>query len=351
MKPPTNIEDHSNLTAELQKLINEEAKKTVKSALITKGLLTEKPAKENKVSLLEEREKNKSLIGKVAPQMTQGIKSGLKRLQEAFVLIPKAFGLRTERLSDRTKQAHEQLYKEYVEAFNKLSVGLAAANTEEAKSTTSAYRSLKTDETYNLNAVKLHELYFTNISDMASEIGVDSIPYMHLARDFGTFEKWQFDFIACAMSARNGWAVCVYEPYRNVYMNVVVDGHTVDVPVGAIPVIVMDMWEHAYYKDYANDKKAYLVSMMRELNWNVIEARMTVAERANLDNLYQIMPIVNGVPEAMLSAAEENRPPIDNVVPAPGSITQGPTLGGPGPLAPTTPPAPATQAPGVITRR
>lgn len=325
--------DELDLPKELTKLLDREIKKTVTNTLVSNGLISE-----------SSEQKNKRPLPAQAPAAKPVVKQIIKKLQEAFVLIPRSFLLKTERLSNRTKEAHEQLYKEYIEAFNKLSIGLDAANTEEAKSTTSAYRSLKTDETYNLNAAKLHELYFSNISDMASEIGVDSIPYMRLARDFGTFEKWQFDFMACALSSRNGWAMTVYEPYRNRYMNVIVDGHAVDVPVGAVPVIVMDMWEHAYFRDYATDKKAYLVAMMRELNWNVVEARMTVAERANLGNLFQIVPIVNGVPEAMLNAADNaTRPPIDNVTPAPGTITQQPPVGGPGPLAPTAPPSPATQ--------
>jgi len=333
--------DTATLPKELEQLLHSEVKKTIKEALSSRGLVEERP-----VAFA------KSLIEKAVPLTKQALTAAGRKLQEAFVVIPRSFLLKTERLSDRTKESHELLYKEYAEAFNKLSVALEAANTEEAKSSSSAFRSLKEDETTNLNAIKLHELYFTNISDVASEISVDSTPYMRLSRDFGSFERWQFSFMACALSSRNGWAMTVYEPYRNVYMNVMVDGHSTNVPVGAIPVIVMDMWEHAYFKDYAADKKGYLTSMMRELNWSVIEARMTVAERSSLPALYQIMPVVNGVPEAMLSAtAEGARPPIDNVVPAPGSITQQAPLGGPGPVAATAPPAPATQAPGVLSRR
>ena len=147
------------------------------------------------------------------------------------------------------------------------------------------------DETYNFNAVKLHELYFSNISDVDSEIRVDSIPYMKLSRDWGTFEAWQEDFMAACMASRNGWALTVYEPYRSVFMNITVDSHDKDIPLGCVPVIVMDMWEHAYFKDYGIDKKAYLFAMMKELNWDVIEARMSICERSNLDILYKIEPL------------------------------------------------------------
>jgi len=318
------------LSNEMKNMLDVEVKRAVQDTLGAKGLIT------------PPSEKPKKLAEVAKPKLLAKVGQAVKSLTEALVLIPKSFLLKTEKLSDVTKRAHELLYKEYVEAFNKISIGLDAANPEEAKSTTSAVRDLKSDETYNMNAVKLHELYFSNISDLASEISVDSIPFMRLARDFGTFERWQQDFIGCALSSRNGWAMTVYEPFKNTYMNVVVDEHHIGVPVGSVPVVVLDMWEHAYVRDYTTEKKTYIHAMMRELNWSVIEARMAVAERSNLQTLYMIQPIVNGMPEQMLSAAERaNEVPIQNVTAAPGSITQKPPVGGPGALAPTNPPAPA----------
>lgn len=235
-----------------------------------------------------------------APEKPQTKETKKVSLKEAIILLPKSFLLKTEFLSSKTKQAHENLYKMYVEAFNKCSSMLDAANPEEAGNNHSAYRSLKVDEQANLNGAKLHDLYFTNISDQASNISVDSVPYMRLARDFGTFDRWQFDFRACAMSAREGWAVTYFEPYKNCYVTCVVDGHSTGIPLGGIPVIVLDMWSHAYYRDYLDDKKSYINAMMRELNWNVIEARMVVAEKANLDTIFKIQPIVNTVPDRIL---------------------------------------------------
>jgi superoxide dismutase len=188
---------------------------------------------------------------------------------------------------------------------------LDAANTEEAASASSAYRSIKIDEQFNLNAVKLHDLYFANISDLTSQVAADSIPYMRFAREFGSFDRWQFDFRACAMSAREGWAVTYYEPFKNVYMNCIVDGHSTGIPLGGIPVLVIDMWSHAYYRDWLDDKKGYINAMMREINWNVVEARMIVAERANLDSIFKIMPIMNTAPERILQNLSINSPPIE----------------------------------------
>jgi Fe-Mn family superoxide dismutase len=62
-------------------------------------------------------------------------------------------------------------------------------------------------------------------------------------------------------------------------MNCFVDLHTKDIPAGMYPVIVMDMWQHAYYKDYLKDSKTYLIGMMKQLNWNVIEERFKKADK------------------------------------------------------------------------
>lgn len=236
--------------------------------------------------------------------------AGKGLLKEAMVLIPKTFLLKTEFLSSKTKEAHEKLYKGYVEAVNKVSSLLNSVNPEETSANNSPLRSLKIDEQYNLNASKLHELYFVNISDVASQISVDSLPYMRLARDFGTFDRWQFDFRACALAAREGWVVTYFEPVKNCYMNCVVDGHNTGIPLGGIPVLVVDMWAHSYYRDYLDDKKSYVNSMMREINWNVVEARMMVAEKANLDTVFKIQPIVNTVPDRLISGVADGLPPI-----------------------------------------
>lgn len=220
--------------------------------------------------------------------------------EQAQVLIPKSYINKSEAQSQRTKEAHETLYKGYVDTYNKTTSNLQAASKAESNSNSSAWRSLKNDQTYNMNASKFHELYFGNVGDVTSKIAFNSVPYMRLQRDFGTFDNWQYDFIACAMAARNGWAMTVYEPYTNTYQNVLVDSHNVNIPLGCIPVIVLDMWEHAYYRDYVNDKRLYVNATMKELNWQVIEARMTVAENSMLKDLWLIQPVVSNEPSKVL---------------------------------------------------
>lgn len=200
-------------------------------------------------------------------------------LNEALVAQPKSFKENTEFLSSKTKMAHKELYEGYIENFNKVSAQLDAVDRTNVNSNSSEFRSLKIDETYNMNALYLHELYFANISDLTSQITMDSLAYMRLARDFGDFDKWQTDFLACCQASRCGWAITYYNLFTQTYMNAVVDLHSLQIPIGCYPVVVMDVWQHAYYRDYLRDVKTYSTAMMKELNWTVIEERIRKAEK------------------------------------------------------------------------
>lgn len=204
-----------------------------------------------------------------------------KTLSEAFVATPKKYDLATELLSKKTKIAHEKLYQGYVDAFNKASIRLDTADRAAADNRGSAYRSLKLFEVSNRNATYLHELYFSNISDVQSIVAGDSLAHMRLVRDFSTFENWQDDFIAAGMAAGQGWVISAYDMFLKRYANFCITEHDVNVPVSCFPVIVIDMWEHAYYRDYLDDKEMYLTNMMRELNWEIIERRFEKAEMIN----------------------------------------------------------------------
>jgi len=200
-------------------------------------------------------------------------------MSEAYVAQSTKFDLKTELLSDKTKRAHQELLDGYVKKLNEVSAKIDGSDKSSANLNNSEYRSLKIDESYNLNAAFLHGLYFQNISDLTSQITVDSLAYMKIERDFGTFDRWQEDFIACALSARNGWAVTLYNTQLRRYVNTIIDLHSQNVMIGMQPVIVLDCWEHSYYRDYLKDRKTYVYAMMKELNWDVIEQRFQVAEK------------------------------------------------------------------------
>jgi Fe-Mn family superoxide dismutase len=199
-------------------------------------------------------------------------------ISESYIADPKQYRLSTELQSPATKQSHFELYDGYIKSFNTISAKLDTADRSLSNSNSSDFRSLKIDEVYNQNAAYLHELYFANISDLQSEIAMDSLSFMRLSRDFGTFDDWQRDFMACCSASRCGWAMTYYSFWLKRYVNCVIDLHSMQVPVGAFPIVVMDVWQHAYYRDYLRDVKSYTVAMMKEINWEVVESRIERAE-------------------------------------------------------------------------
>ena len=200
-------------------------------------------------------------------------------VNEAYIVSTMKYNLSTEKLSEESKAAHQELMEGYAKALNEISAALDTADRDAANPNNSAFRSLKIDEAHNLNATFLHAMFFENISDMRSTLTMDSLTYMRLERDWGSFDAWQRDFIACALSARNGWAVTVYNVFLKRYMNVVVDLHSIGIPFSSIPIIVVDCWEHTYYRDYLKDRRSYVFTMMKELRWTTIEERIRKVER------------------------------------------------------------------------
>lgn len=215
--------------------------------------------------------------------MKEAIKKTLQvekseNLDEAYVAEPKAYKQVSDLVSEKTKELHTELYKKHVTSLNKVSAKLDSVDKSSANSNYSEYRSLKLDETSNLNSVWLHELYFANCFDPHSEIVMDSIAYIKLQKDFGTFEDWQHDFIACGLSAGNGWVVCGYNMFLKRYVNTFISDDANSTMLGLYPIIVVDMHEHAYIKDYLINSKNYLMAQMREFNWEIIEERIKKSE-------------------------------------------------------------------------
>lgn|SRR5690554_5234594 len=245
-------------------------------------------------SPLSENKRSGNNTTVLSPNKRKTVSSnGKLALLEGFLATQKTFILKTEKLSSKAKELMEIAYKGTIDVYNKISVELEASSKENANSISSEYRNLSLARTNALNYIKLQELYLANISDLQSEIATDSLPYMRLAKSFGTFDNWQFDFLGACYSSRGGWAMVVYEPYKNTYSNVFIDGSDYSVPVGCFPVLVINMDPMVYTRDYGVDKKSYVVSMMREINWHVVEARMSVCEDTMMGQIYNIIPMSN----------------------------------------------------------
>lgn len=200
-------------------------------------------------------------------------------IEESSFATAKKFKQVSDHISEKTKIAHEKLYVNYIEAFNKVSAQLDSVPRKDANSYTSAFKSMKVDEVHNLNGLWLHELYFSNCFDPHSQIHMDSKSFMRINRDFGEFNRWQKDFIASALSVGEGWVILGYHMFLNKYVNMIVEENDKSVMIGIYPVLVIDMFSHSYFRDFDIDKKSYIVTMMRQIDWNIVEERVERCEK------------------------------------------------------------------------
>ncbi|HIF33248.1 MAG TPA: hypothetical protein EYG03_28345 [Planctomycetes bacterium] len=133
-----------------------------------------------------------------------------------------------------------------------------------------AYGALKRTISSKGNSVLLHEMYFDGLAPKAPDPAADV--RAAIDRRFGSVEKWALDFVASAKSAA-GWAMLVKHPVNGKLYNVVSDQHSMGVIWMAIPLVVIDTYEHAFYIDYQNRKSDYVEKFIDHVDWLEVNAR------------------------------------------------------------------------------
>jgi len=137
---------------------------------------------------------------------------------------------------------------------------------------------LKREELTALNSTLLHELYFAS---MGGEGGKPTGPIADaLARDFGSVERWKSEFVAMgyALSGGSGWVLLTYIPRDRRLINQFASEHSQAVASG-IPILALDMYEHAYHIDFGANAKAYVGTFLRNIDWKGVEGRLEDATR------------------------------------------------------------------------
>lgn len=171
-------------------------------------------------------------------------------------------------------EAHIRLYEGYVTNINKVDDALSGdAERDQANTTFSFYRECKRGETYALDGVILHELYFENIGGTLDEAAQGTVEQIEM--DFGSIQSWQEDFIATAKASR-GWAILCYDQRSRKLRNISLDAHDLGNIAYSAPILVLDMYEHAYFLQYADKKADYINNFMTNIEWNVVEGRINM---------------------------------------------------------------------------
>mgnify|MGYP001571125553 CR=1 FL=1 len=184
-------------------------------------------------------------------------------MRQDFQPEPQKFTKDLDGMTLKMLKEHHKLYEGYVRKTNEIQTKLEAADKSEANGVFSFIGELKRQETFAVNGMKLHEVYF-------GHLGGDGQPKGELVkmieRDFGLLENWKVDMIATGLAAR-GWAILAFDYKDNKLHNYGSDAHNVGAVWGAIPIIVLDVYEHAYFMDYGVDRKNYINSFFKNLNW------------------------------------------------------------------------------------
>jgi superoxide dismutase, Fe-Mn family len=180
-------------------------------------------------------------------------------------------------ISDNELQQHRDiLYKGYVNKLNEIESQLAESDRSKANPSYSAYGELKRQQTFAYNGSILHELYFENLGGKGGP-PTGAVAEL-IKKHFGSLEKWQDDFRACGTAAR-GWTVLGYSWWDNQVHNFLLDTHNANVPMAVIPLLVLDVYEHAYAIDYGVKRPPYLDAFMNNVDWDAVNRRAEMVKK------------------------------------------------------------------------
>lgn len=174
-------------------------------------------------------------------------------------------------ISPRQIEEHfNVLYIGYVNKTNEIRKRLMTASRAEPSSTYSPYRCLKVEESYAFDGVKFHEYYFENLGGKYKR--PDGLLERAIIDSFGSYQNWIEDFKALGLSMR-GWAVLSFDYRDGGLHNYGLDAHNIGVITGSVPLLVLDVYEHAYFIDYGTRRAAYIEAFMENIDWEVVNRR------------------------------------------------------------------------------
>lgn len=173
--------------------------------------------------------------------------------------------------SDTLLKNHFKLYQGYVKNTNLLLDKLAAL-LKEGKELTPEYAELKRRFGFEFNGMRLHEYYFGNLGGKR-ELDKENALYKRTVKDFASFDAWKKDFISTGSMRGIGWVVLYQDPKSGHLINSWINEHEVNHLAGCQPILVMDVFEHAYLTDYQLNRAQYMEAFFKNINWEKVAER------------------------------------------------------------------------------
>lgn len=181
--------------------------------------------------------------------------------------------LGTPGFSDTLLKNHFTLYQGYVTNTNKLNDEIKSL-TIDGKIGTPTYNELKRRYGWEFNGMRLHELYFDNLINGGTILETTSTLASKIFSQFGSVENWEKDFRAVGAMRGIGWTILYLDKETDTLTNVWINEHDTGHLAGCTPLLVMDVFEHAFMIDYGLKRADYIEAFFKNINWDKISSRL-----------------------------------------------------------------------------
>ncbi len=182
-------------------------------------------------------------------------------------------------ISDQTLQMHFGLYAGYVTNTNKLTEELYDL-VQKGQTATPEYAELTRRLGFEYNGMILHEYYFGNLKAKGTgQPAAGSAVMSAIQQSFGDWDTWLKDFKAVGGMRGVGWAITYQDPMTGALSNHWITLHQDGNPAGFKPILVMDVWEHAFLLDYKPAERGkYIEAFFSNIDWDAVNARLSAAK-------------------------------------------------------------------------
>jgi Fe-Mn family superoxide dismutase len=167
---------------------------------------------------------------------------------------------------------HFTLYQGYVTNTNRL-LDILGAMLKEGKVATPEYAELKRRLGFEFNGMRLHEYYFENLGGKGT-LNKSGKLGKKMAEEFGSYQDWERDFRATATMRGIGWAILYQDNLSGRLLNQWINEHETGHPAGCNPILVLDVFEHAFMLDYGLKRADYIEAFFHNINWSAVEAHL-----------------------------------------------------------------------------
>ncbi len=174
--------------------------------------------------------------------------------------------------SEALLKNHFTLYQGYVANTNKL-LDTLDRMLQDGRTGTPEYAELKRRLGWEFNGMRLHEYYFDNLGGKGGP-GKDGNLGAKLTSEFGSYEAWEKDFRATGAMRGIGWAALYQDVISGRLMNFWINEHDVAHPAGGNPILIMDVFEHAFMLDYGLKRADYIEAFFKNVDWRAAESRL-----------------------------------------------------------------------------